>query len=339
MIRSMTTAIIILGTLAAPVNAQTLKQAAPARPMLKAEAVISGEIVRIGDLIENAGVVASVPIFRAPDLGYTGTVSADAVLEAVRDHALIGVDTAGLNEIVVTRASRVIPEKDIENLIARALSTRFDLGPAKDIVLKFAREMRNIYVDPGAHGEMRISHIDYDVRSGRFDAKVEIPVSAGRRNILRFAGRAIAMVEIIAVARGIERGTVLKEADIVIERRPRADVGQDLIAKREDAIGLATRASLQAGRPLRTADLTKPDLVQRNETVTLVYEVPGITLTVRGRAMDGGGQGDVIGVLNEQSKRTVHGVIVGPGRVAISTGSPRLAANTLNRSTTDASSP
>jgi hypothetical protein len=28
--------------------------------------------VRIGDLIENAGIVTSVPIFRSPDLAYTG---------------------------------------------------------------------------------------------------------------------------------------------------------------------------------------------------------------------------------------------------------------------------
>ena len=152
MTRPIIIAIVILGTLAASVNAQTLKQASPARPMLKAEAIISGEIVRIGDLIDNAGVVAPVPIFRAPDLGYTGTVSVDAVLEAVRDHALIGVDTAGLHEIVVTRASRIVPEKDIENLIARTLSARFDLGPAKDIVLNFARDTRNIYVDPAAQG-------------------------------------------------------------------------------------------------------------------------------------------------------------------------------------------
>jgi flagella basal body P-ring formation protein FlgA len=68
-------------------------------------------------------------------------------------------------------------------------------------------------------------------------------------------------------------------------------------------------------------------LVQRNETVTLIYQVPGITLTVRGKAVDGGAEGDVITVLNEQSKRTVQGVVAGPGRAIISTGSPRLAAN------------
>jgi flagella basal body P-ring formation protein FlgA len=71
----------------------------------------------------------------------------------------------------------------------------------------------------------------------------------------------------------------------------------------------------------------KPELVARNETVTLIFEIPGILLTVRGKALDSGAEGDVISVLNEQSKRTVQGVVVGPGRVMMSTRQPKLAAN------------
>jgi flagella basal body P-ring formation protein FlgA len=48
---------------------------------------------------------------------------------------------------------------------------------------------------------------------------------------------------------------------------------------------------------------------------------------VRGKAAEGGAQGDIISVLNEQSKRLLQGVVVAQGRVAISMGSPRLAAN------------
>jgi flagellar basal body P-ring formation protein FlgA len=55
--------------------------------------------------------------------------------------------------------------------------------------------------------------------------------------------------------------------------------------------------------------------------------VPGISLTVRGKAAEGGAEGDVISVLNEQSKRTVQGLIVGPGRVLISARGPKLVAN------------
>jgi flagella basal body P-ring formation protein FlgA len=66
--------------------------------------------------------------------------------------------------------------------------------------------------------------------------------------------------------------------------------------------------------------------------VTLVYEAPGMVLTIRGKANEGGSAGDVISVLNEQSKRVVQGVIIGPGRVAITTGSPRFAANNVTGS-------
>jgi flagella basal body P-ring formation protein FlgA len=336
MIRLFLAAFLAFATFGGPVAAQTADQPDPKRPTLKAEATITGDIVRIGDLIEHAGIVAKVPIFRAPDLGFTGTVSADTVIEAVRKHALVGIDTAGLREVVVTRASRTIDAKEIEDVVARALSSQFDLGPSKDIAVKFVRELHAVHVDPSVKGGARVARINFDVRSGRFDAALEFPADAGNRNIVQVSGRAIATMEIATVARAVERGGVLKDADVLIERRPRTEAGRDIVTRRDQVIGLAARNSLQPGRPLRASDLVKPNLVQRNETVTLTYEVPGIVLTVRGKAIDGGAEGDVISVRNEQSKRTVQGVIAGPGRVVVTTGSPRLAANLADRSRSDA---
>jgi flagellar basal body P-ring formation protein FlgA len=297
------------------------------RPRLKPEATVTGNIVHIGDLIEHAGIVAKVPIFRAPDLGSTGTVSADVVLEAVRAYALVGLDTGDVSEVVVTRASRTIPAKDIEERVAQALSAQYALGPRKDIMVTFDRELRAIQVETTTKGEPRVASLNYDARGGRFDVTLDMPTGATTRGTLRLAGRAASTVEVVTLIRQVERGEILKSADVAVERRPRADIGRDIINNQDHAVGLAARSSLQPGRPLRVADLMRPELVQRNETVTLLYEVPGITLTVRGKAIEGGAEGDVISVLNEQSKRTVQGVVAGPGRVIISTGSPRLAAN------------
>lgn len=301
--------------------------AEPARPVLKAEALVTGGIVRVGDLIDNAGIIANVAIFRAPDLGATGVVPADAVVEAVRAHALVGLDTNGLTEVVVTRAAREIPVADVEAAVARSLSARFNLGDAKEITVKFERDPTAIQVEPNARGEPRVARIAYDPRSGRFDAALEIPTGTTGVSTLRMNGKAAVTADVVTLAHAIERGAIIKVSDIIVERRPRADVGRETVSNRDLVIGMAARNNLRAGTPLRGADLMKPEQVQRNETVTLVYEVPGITLTVRGKAIEGGAEGDVISVLNEQSKRTVQGVIVGPGRVVISTGSPRLAAN------------
>ncbi len=327
MIRSILLAFATLVAISTAGTAQVVTPPEPERPSLRSEAIINGDIVRIGDLVDHAGIVAPVPIFRAPDLGDTGTVAADTVLEAVRKHGLIGVNVGDVRELVVTRASRTIPANEIQDAITKSLSARFDLGSSKDISVTFAREMRAIQVEPSAKGDLRVAHVDYDLRSGRFDAAIEIPSAGGKRPIVQVSGRATATVEVATAARTIERGGVLKDADLIMERRTRSDVGRDVITNPAQAVGLAARSNLQPGHPIRSAELMKPDLVQRNDVVTIIYEVPGVVLTIRGKAAEGGAEGDVINVLNEQSKRTLQGVIVGPGRVAINNGSPRVASS------------
>ena len=86
------------------------------------------------------------------------------------------------------------------------------------------------------------------------------------------------------------------------------------------------RKQLRAGQALRAADLAKPDLVQRDDNVTLIYESAGLYLTIRGKALDSGTEGDVVSVLNLQSKRTISGVVIGRGQVAITVAAPRLPA-------------
>lgn len=336
MTRSFLLAIATLAAITTAGHTQVTALPEPERPSLRSEAVITGEIVRIGDLIDHAGIVASAPIFRAPDLGSTGTVSADAVLEAVRKHALVGVDARDVRDVVVTRASRTIPASAVEDAISRTLATQYNIGSNKDIAVTFAREMRALYVEPSAKGDLRVAHIDYDLRSGRFDATIEIPSAGGKRTVVPISGRATATVEVATAARTIDRGTVLKDADLIMERRPRTEIGRDIITKPGQAVGLAVRSNLQPGHPIRSAELMKPDLVQRNDMVTIIYEVPGVMLTIRGKAAEGGAEGDVINVLNEQSKRMLQGVIVGPGRVAINSGSPRVASNNTTGSIVNA---
>lgn len=305
-------------------SAQTL---ATLHPQLKAEVTVTGPVVKVGDLVDNAGIIANVAIFRAPDLGQTGTVPAAEVVEAVRAHALVGLDTAGLDEVRVTRASRAIPVGDIQDAVAQSLSARYHLGDVKDIAVAFERDPRVIYVEPGATGEPRVAQIAFDKRSGRFDTMIEIPTGAGQSGKLRIAGTAVVTAEVVTLNRAVERGTPIRSSDIVIERRPRAEIAREAIADRDAVVGMAARANLRAGQLLRSADLMKPELVARGAMVTLIYQIPGISLTVRGKASEGGAEGDTISVVNETSKRTLQGVVVGQNRVVLSPTTPRLAAN------------
>ena len=79
--------LIALVALTAPALAQ-ITGSIPPTPALKREVTVASDIVRIGDLVENAGAQANVPIFRSPDLGQTGTVQAYRVIDAIRAHGI-----------------------------------------------------------------------------------------------------------------------------------------------------------------------------------------------------------------------------------------------------------
>jgi len=91
--------------------------------------------------------------------------------------------------------------------------------------------------------------------------------------------------------------------------------------------GLSAKHALRAGQVIRQADVAKPELVGRGETVTIVFQVPGILLTIVGKAAEPGALGDVISVLNVQSKHTIQATVIGPGRVSVNAPTARLAAN------------
>ena len=74
--------------------------------MLRAGVTVTSDVVRIGDVIDNAGPAAQIAIYRAPDLGTTGSLPTAQVIAALRAHQVIGVDTKDIKEITVTRLAR-----------------------------------------------------------------------------------------------------------------------------------------------------------------------------------------------------------------------------------------
>ena len=328
-----TPAAFALATLAAlatfaALGGTALAQSAPPPPALKASVTVTGDVVRIGDLIDNAGPVANIAIFRSPDLGTTGAVATDRIVDAIRPHELIGIDTRGLSEVVVTRASRTIAVQDITHRVAQALSGQYGFGDAHDILVNFDREVRALQVEPDATGDLQVMSLSYDPRNTHFDITFTLASSmAIRRQITHYTGTAIATVDALAVDHAVERGQIVKASDITVLRRPKTDT--TALTDTKLVVGMAARHQLQPNQPLNTADLMKPELVARNDTVTIVYQAPGITLTLRGQAQDGGALGDTISVLNLESKRVVPCVVSGPDRVNVTAITTRMVDNSV----------
>lgn len=314
MIRTTLVTISVLLALALPALAADDFIAAPT---LRASVTVTSDVVRVGDLIDNAGSAALIPVYRSPDLGTTGALPVAQVLSVLRGKQVIGVMTGDIKEVQVTRLARTLVHKDLENAVASALERRFGLGDAANITVTFDRGISDMRLDASNSGALQPVATRYDARSGRFDVAFEIANDSNPTPTkLRFTGNAIETVEVAVLARDIDRADILKSSDVALERRPKAEVAGEA-ASRDRVIGMQLRRPMRAGTPIRVADIVKPDFVSRDQSVTVIYQVPGIYLTTRGKALESGAEGDTVSVLNLQTKRTLTGTVTARGQITV----------------------
>ncbi|QCI62999.1 flagellar basal body P-ring formation chaperone FlgA [Phreatobacter stygius] len=295
---------------------------AEAPPTLRASVTITSELVRLGDLVDNAGRFSDVAVFRSPDMGHTGSVPAWRILDAAKRMGLARIETGDQTDVSVTRAARVVPLADMEERIAAAIARSLGIGDSARIAVTFDRGIRPIAVEPNVRGELSVARIDHDPRTGRFEALLGVHGSAlaERGGGFRVTGQAAELVEYVVPARAIGRGEVIKTTDLTVERRPRNElngVPGDAISSLTQAVGQAARRPLQAERPFRATDLMKPEIVERNGNVLIIYEVAGLSLTIRGKAMEAGAEGDIVQVQNLATRKTMQATVSGLNRVTV----------------------
>src|ERR1700736_1213403 len=137
-VHSLLLATALLAATSAAASAQ-VRDDVIAAPVLRANVTVSGDLVRIGDVIDNAGTSAQIAIYRAPDLGTTGSLPTAQVISALRAHQVIGVDTRDISAISVTRLARTLEAKEIELQIAHPPEPHNRLGDPANMHMTFDR--------------------------------------------------------------------------------------------------------------------------------------------------------------------------------------------------------
>ena len=135
------------------------------------------------------------------------------------------------------------------------------------------------------------------------------------------AGTAIpgmAPAQEVLAARTLRVGTVLREADLKLWDSGGTGSGErnarDLIAA---LVGLETRRAIYTGRPVVAGDLGPPTLVRRNAVVVMLYRHRGLGIRTEGRALESGGAGEVVRVINLTSRQPVLATVTGVNQVEV----------------------
>lgn len=292
------------------------------RIVLRGDVVAHGDVLTLGDLVDGlSGPESSSPLFRAPALGEAGTIQARRIVEAATGLGLSRIETDGRAQITVTRAARRVGTPEIEAAVkrgleaqnqvdTRALSILFDGTPA-------------LVVAPDVKAPVAVEELVFDRRSRRISALVSISPRPGERKAAaRVTGALVELMEVAVLNRPVNRGEIVQASDLTLDRKVRDTLPPDVQGDASSLAGRVARRALAPGAIIRQGDLAKPEVVARGDVVTIVYEIPGLVLTLRGRANEAGAQGDMIAVSNPQSKKILQAQVVAPGKVSVSAALP-----------------
>ena len=287
---------------------------AVAAPALKADVVVSGALVTVGDMFDDAGANADQALFRAPKPGTTGIVALADINAAAARIGLTGYSAGSLSAIRVTRAASIVDETVFTNLIVADLTQRGIITGEVTANTTFSQLIPTFNAEAVAQPAMLVS-LRYLPGNGAFSARFAI---AGLEHPVDVTGSIELMVEAPHLKANLPAGTVLGADNVEMRAVPLRFAESAGIAQMDQLIGMALTRQSREGMLLRPADVTTPMLISKNELVTIYFRKGPMTLTVKGQAITGAADGRPLQVLNLMSKRVISATAIAAGAVEVS---------------------
>jgi flagella basal body P-ring formation protein FlgA len=286
------------------------------QPAPRPFAVVEDAVVRLSDLFEHAGPRGETVLGPAPAPG------ARVVVEAPQLHAIARANRLdwrpmGVERVVLERPGRAVSQDEVLLALRAALRSQ-GLEEEDEIELSaFAPPM----VPEGGFVQLAVEGAVLDLAGARFAATLAVMAEGLPTHRLRLVGRAVRTAPMLVATRRLTAGEVLDAQDVRLIRVPASRLRPGAAQATEVVLGQALRRPAAPEQPLLLADLAQPMVIERGQTVTMLYEIPGMTLSAQGRAMASAPRGGAVPVMNLSSRTVVQAEAVARGRVRV--GAPR----------------
>jgi flagella basal body P-ring formation protein FlgA len=292
--------------------------AAPAfaEPTPRPQAVVEEAVVRLADLFDQAGPRGATVLGPAPAPGTRQVIEAAQLGAIARAHGLAWRPGTGMERVVIERPGRPVAREEVLLALRAALRGQ---GLEEDAEIEMAGFVAPMVAER-AFVQLAIEGAVLDQTGGRFAATLAVIAEGQPTQRLRLGGRVMPTVPMLVATRRMAVGEVVRAADVRLVRVPASRLRPGAAQQADQVVGQALRRPAAAEQPFLLADLQAQPAVERGQTVTMLFETPGMTLTAQGRAMDAAPRGARVGVMNLQSRVVVEAEVIAPGRVRVGAG-------------------
>ncbi len=282
---------------------------------LKPELMVVERVVRLSDLFYDAGENASQIVFEAPAPGKSKSISAkDLERIAIR----FGIDwerPTYLKRVNLMRLSSTIAASELSELVhQRAI----DEGANPDTQVRFFGRNNGVIVPVDTDiSELDFEQFSLNEKKNRFNSIVLVPSGGDLPTRLSINGTLEEVREVPVFSRSILPGEEITEKDINWISYPANRLTNRTVLSSNQLVGMTVRRPIRADKLVNSNDVTPPVAVEKGSAVTMLVRSNLMILTATGRALENGGVGDTIRVINAKSRLTVDAKILSAGQVEI----------------------
>jgi flagella basal body P-ring formation protein FlgA len=315
--------LLALALLAAPavpaaLAAQPLPEAGEAAEAisLRLNVEIDGDVVRLGDLFHGIAepARAATPVAKAPEPGATVEIGARWLAAVARAHRLPWQPRSRYERVTLKRNALEITGEEIEEALRQELS---DHGLSGDVRLALDMPGQRLRLPSTAERSLRVTRLTLDASSGRVLAHVAAPAHGTPLATLSVTGRALEMTEVPVLTRNMRPGEIIRARDIEWMSVQANRLSRTTVVDHATLLGMSPRRPIRAQDLVRATDLQSPVMVGKNNLVTIRLQTERMQLSVQGRALEDGAEGDVIRVMNTKSNTVVNAVVLDTGSVLV----------------------
>lgn len=284
--------------------------------VLKQKAVVADEYIRLGDLFSGMDSDADKKIVApAPALGKEAVLTAEWLKKLAQTNKIGWTPADSKTAVTVRRDAYEISANEIKKILVKELKAH-GLPENADLFIQSG----SLPVLVPVKSSWRLDPVQTEYNSFRqtFEAKMNLIVNAEKKDDLFFVGKAQIFITVPVAKQDLKSGQIITRDDIQMNNIVQ-ETGRRRIepVNMEDLIGKEVKRSIRAGQHISQNDVQTQVMVAKGKIITLNFTKGGIMLSAKGKALENGGLGDTVRVMNTQSKSVVQGTVTGPETVSI----------------------
>jgi flagella basal body P-ring formation protein FlgA len=285
------------------------------------EGSVSTDKIYLRDIAELTGetalteTIGNIYLRPAPRLGQESVLSGAYLARRIQagqpSHIPLKLEIP--ENVTVHRKCQTVSEAQLAALFRDHVQTAL---PDADLEIRrfHARGLRPL---PPGTLDLTIEPQNHQDLTGAVHLKVDVAVNGCSAAKVYLSAWVDQFAEVVCARRALRRDTILREADLGLQRKNISQTPSNMVVSLEQAVGKRLRQSVSSGDYLRDNMLETPPLIFRGDRVRLIAKKGALTVETLGIAKERGTRDEQIRVENMSSGKTVVGRVVAPSTVRI----------------------